>query len=474
MKNLYRFSLLIVMFLCAVAANAQHKIIKAVDSNETTHNYFYNDKGQLVWEIYGLNARIYVYNEAGQNTITTQYSWVAADNAYKAIQEETCTYDADGNLTEKNKVENVGTIFEVKWTYKYYDYVNGIATYYDEYKNGSLYYMYKQLPEYDSSNRLVKCVVMYADPVDYTNPTHETVSYDDKDKETTKTYGADGYVTEENDGKTTYTYTYTDLKAEYAPANFKAEIVGNQTALSWDAVDGAQKYILTYEQKVEEVTGTSKTVTVGEGERWFAVQAVIGGVVRNASVISSTMTDAGKLPVTDLAVGEMTRSEEATESDKADSRVFYNIPLTWTLPEGHSEIVKIVVYYKSVYGNDSYKTVGETIENAEGKEDLVVLPNATSYTLRVDPFEVAEWDSNNKPYKGIDTPVYLRIVYTTGESEKSNIVYVNPFDKFDNPAGINNATVNTAKSAVRKYIENGKVVIEKNNKKIGVDAIEIK
>lgn len=108
MKNLYRFSLLIVMFLCAVAANAQHKIIKAVDSNETTHDYFYNDKGQLVWEIYGLNARIYVYNEAGQNTTTTQYSWVSANNAYKAIQEETCTYDADGNLTEKNIVKNAG------------------------------------------------------------------------------------------------------------------------------------------------------------------------------------------------------------------------------------------------------------------------------------------------------------------------------------------------------------------------------
>lgn len=474
MKNLFRIGLTLIMVFCAVATNAQHKIIKALDSNETEHHYFYNDKAQLVWELFGLNIRIYSYNDAGQNTSMTQYAWVYAENTYKATKEEVYTYDAEGNLTEKSVDNTLANPYGAKMSYKYYDYVNGVATYYDEYKNGNLYYMYKQLPEFDSSNRLVKCLVMYADPDKYPNPTHETVDYSSRDREITKSYDEDGNLISENDGKVTYNYTYTDLKAEYAPANFKSQVVGNRTELSWDAVPGAEKYILTYEQKVEEVMGTSKSVVVGDGERWFAVQAVIDGEVRNAAFTSSTMTDPGKLPVTDLAVGEMTRTEEAIESANADTRVFYNIPLTWTLPEGHSEIVKINVYYDSkTFGKDVVVPVAEKIQKGKDDEEIVILPNATSYTLKIDPYEVTEWDEDGKPVKGIETPVSVRIVYVSGESERSNIVYVNPFEKLENPTGIETITHNAA-DRIGKYLDNGKVVVLKNGRKYGVDAVEVK
>lgn len=400
--------------LLSYAQSAQTPI-RALDSNDDTHYYYYNADNQLFWELFGTTRREYEYNPQGLPTSMKQYAWVSAQGDYTLSTLETYEYDAQGNMTKKDHTRSIGTPYEVKYSYQYFNYVNGIATYYDEYKNGSLYYMYKQVPTYDSANRLTSCNIYYADPDDYTNPTHETVNFTGKEAENKMTYDEAGSLIKENKGKTEYTYTYTELNKSLAPANLTATDINGKVTLTWDAVPNAEKYIVSYDQERIEVSTTTYTTTVNTGNRYFTVQAVIDGIERNAATpVLAEIEDEGKLPVTDLAVGTIFETEEATESEEWGTRVFYNIPLTWSLPAGHSEIVKFDVHYNS-------KTYGEEVPVP------VVDPAATSFTLRVDPFEVTEWDEDGTPYKGIDTPIFITVTYVTGKSDKSNVVIVNPY-----------------------------------------------
>lgn len=406
------------------AQNAQ-EIIRAVDSNEDTHSYYYNEQNQLFWESYGTTRREYKYNAAGQCTEMNQYAWVAAEGNYSPTQKESYTYDAAGNLSQKVVDKSINNPFGAVWTYKYFDYQNGVATYYDEYKGSSLYYMYKQLSEFDAQGHQTKCTVMYADPDKYQNPTHETVDYKDKENEYTKTYNAEGRLTAEFNGKMSYEYQYTELSAAYAPKNLKAETGNGKIKLTWDPVAGAEKYIVSYDLKRIEVEGCEYSTAIATGERQFTVQAVVGGMERNAATpLSVTISDTGMLPISNLATGMVTETLEDTESEAmGGKRLFYNIALSWSLPEGHSEVVKYILYYDS-------RTFGKDVMTG------IVDPAATSYTLKIDPYEVADYDEEGNPCKGYDTNISISVVYTSGESERSNVVTLNPYNLIHGITGI--------------------------------------
>lgn len=410
-------TILSLLMLGTITASAQdsHKIIKATDSNEYEHYYYYNAQNQLFWETFGTTRNEYTYNEAGQKTGMNQYSWIPADADFKLMNTETYTYDADGNLSERVQVKNVGGAFEVTWKYVYSDYENGVATYYDEYKNGNIYYMYKQVSTFDANKNQTACTVYYADPDKYTNPTHATVEYKDKDYEYTKEYDANGNLIKENTGKISYEYSYADLGAAYSPANFKAANNGDGTVtLTWDAVAGADSYVVAYDLERDTINATNYSIKVGTGNRLFTVQTIAGGMLRNAvAPIEAKVVDAGNLPITDLAVGTIYETEEETESEEASKRTFYNIPLTWTLPQGHSEIKGFHVNYKSLTYGNTYRG-----ENAS---------NLTSYLLKVDPYEVVKYDEKGKITESVETEIYVTIIYASGESEKSNTITVNPY-----------------------------------------------
>lgn len=461
MKNLYRIGVTLIIAFCAVVANAQHKIIKAFDNYENTTDYFYNADGLLIWEQSGTTRREYTYDENGNPKSMTQYGWVEYDKAYKVTQSETYVYNADNLLIEKRVVKNPGSSYEDDKIYKYSEFNKGIATYYDEYNNsrgGAWWYMYKQVPEFDEKGQLTSLVIYYDDPDTYSS--HEAAAFKNKDAEESYIYDENGNMTRKVTKAKTTDYTYTDLAAKYAPANLTVVAEDGDVTLSWDAVVGAEKYIVTYDQTSKEVTGTTETVTVGTGDRNFAVQAVIDGVARNASFVTVTIVDKGKLPVTDLTVGTMTKTTEETESVEAPTRDFFNIPLTWTLPEGHSDVVKFNIYYDSQRYGKTY--VSETN------------PDATGYTLKIDIDEMALKDENGVPCTGVLTDIYVTVVYVTGESDKSNIVKVNPFKDLGLETGVKNLSVEATKNIVRKYMNSGKVVVEKNGKKYGIDAVEVK
>lgn len=448
----------LVASMVSLTAHAQStsKIISSTDSNDYIHHYYYNSDNQLFAETFGTTSRQFFYNENGKCTKMIQSGWKQSEGNYADTQIERYEYDADGNLSKKTVDKTVNNTFGAVWTYEYSDYVNGVATYYDEYKNGTLYYMYKQVPVFDTNNNLTECTVYYADPDKYTNPTHATVEYGSKDYTYTKTYDENGVLTAENDGKTSYQYVYADVNPSYVPANLRADNNNGKVTLTWDAVEGAESYIVIYDLERMTVDATNFTTTVGIGKRPMGVQPVINGVERNAAMTVVTVSDPGMKPITDLAVGEITKTVEETESEELTTRTFYNIPLSWSIPEGCSEIVKFNVYYYSMtYGNTYY---------------AVTEPKATSCVLRIDPFEVAEQNEEGELKKGVETPIYITVFYKSGESEKSNTVIVNPFkDLGDEAAGIDNITADETSDAMYNLagqrVNNAKGIVIKNNKK---------
>lgn len=427
--------LLLFLSLTAMLSYAQdaHKTVSAVDQNKDTHYYYYNTQNQLIWELVGTTRYEFEYNAAGQRTKRQTYLWVSNPGEYQKSNYETYEYDADGNVVKTTVMKKPWnkTDYEEDDVFQNYIYEDGFAKSWDNYYKGTLYYNFRNVLTKGDNGDVTKVVTERFDP-------------DAPEK---------GWVT-----SNTLTYTYADLAAKYAPANLSIDSNNGNVTLNWSPVEGATSYVVSYDNERDTIKGsTTFSVILGTGNRQFAVQAIVDGVERNASFCNLSVQDPGKKAITDLVVGEITQVEEETESEDLKTRTFYLIPLTWTLPEGHSVIEKFNIYYNSkAYGNNC--SVSQ------------VDPAATSFTLKIDPFEVAEWDENGNLSKGIETPIYVTIVYTTGESEKSNVVTVNPFKLLGGEStAISSLNVNLGSEIIYNVagqrISSAKGIVIKNGKK---------
>ncbi len=392
-------------------AQTEHKIIQAIDSDDYTYYYYYDAQNRLSWKVFGTTRNEYTYNDAGQLVTMTQNAWVEANKAFTLLKTETYEYDAEGNMTRKT-IDRNGNVD----TYEYADFENGIATTTVYCDRGKYYYDQKTTIEYNNDKTVAAIRTTEFDrdyPEDGYYKLEDTeYTYTDGDMTSEKqiSYKSDGSV------RKTFTlnYSYTELASQYAPANLQALENNGTVTLSWNKVEGAAAYLISYDLKRETVTDLQYQLVATTGDRIFAVQPVIGEELRNAAFARVEVVDPGKLPITDLTLGTVTETVEETESDELATRTFYNIPLSWTMPAGHSKVMKFSFYYNSTtYGNEFRVSIDEPLQ--------------TNYTLKVDPFEVTEWDEDGTPVKGIETPIYMTVTYETGESEKSNIVYVNPF-----------------------------------------------
>lgn len=471
------FSTILLCIAVTAMSAAKHVVpVTAVDaqgekgSTKYNINYIYNSDNKLVWELIEASTRKeYTYNDKGLVSRITPYNWVEYTKSFKVGNIQDFEYDENGLVSKMTETMPNGD----QNIYTYTKYEGTIAIEYSmlekKKESGKEYkYDYKVKIDRDDQGREIKLWIEELD-YDYLKDGFcgiRTEEYTYADNTTllpaTKTTLKYDYTFEKpkNSSKSVITYTYAEVKSEYAPKNLKAESDSEgKVTLTWDAVEGVTEYVVSYDLEHVKVTGTTYSVTLATGERKFTVQSIIDDLERNgADPVEASIVDPGKLPVTDLAVGTMTRTEEETESEEAPIRVFYNIPLTWTLPEGHSEIKDIKVYYNSsVYGEDVPESVGSS--------------TATSYTLKKDPYEFAEWDEHGVPYKGINTPIYVKIVYVTGESEKSNVIYVNPWDEFE--TGIEAVSAAPAHLSNKIYTIDGKIaktnmkgIVIMNGKKI--------
>ncbi len=412
--------------LCVLSANAgERKVVKvttpasSADDTEGNDYYIYNAAGQLIWIQSTANSSrsVFEYNDKGQAVKKTTLSWVPADRAYKELNTETYEYSADGNVARMEQYRNVGTAYQSHYVWTYSDYENGVAksAHMEDIRATVTYqYDYKTMLEYDASNRLLKKTTEeydydYPDDGFYAYESYEYTYQDNGDinTETQKTYN---YDYEKVRKSVVYSYTYSDLDASFAPSGLKAQINGSSIALSWDAVAGAEQYVVTYDQEHTIVSGTSFTASdIALGEHLFTVQSIMNGEEKNAAdPVSATIADPGKLPAENLAASECKKVEETTE-EGADV-TFFVIPLSWTIPAGHSDIKGIRVYYGNEYVSVESKT-------------------ATSYDLKLYEWQVRNTDAEGVYTDGKSIDIAVVLVYGSGEAEKSNIVSVNPYNE---------------------------------------------
>ncbi len=420
-----RKTLLIIMALIAVvvcANAADRKVTKIIiaaasegDSDDAEY-YIYNPQGQLIWMQTSSTRYEYEYDADGNLMKRNTLSWIAADRAYKVLNTAVYEYGADGNVSKMNRSLNLGSPYQRNYYYTYSDYKNGEATAWKEYNadSGNLRYEYKVENALNTDGTIAKKTVYEFDP-DYPEDgyyIYETNEYTylsngDIDTEVYTTYKQDGTVKKTSKR----TYTYSDLDASYVPANLKADVNGASIVLSWDAVAGAESYVVTYDQEHTTVSATTFTAKdIAVGDHLFAVQAVVDGTERNAATpVSATVADPGKLPAEKLAAGKSKKVVET--NDEGDDVTFYVVPLTWAFPAGHSAIKDIRVYY-----NDNYVSLNSQ--------------KATSYDLKL-----YEWQARNTNSAGdfieggVTFNIAVTIMYGSGESEKSNIVVANPYNE---------------------------------------------
>lgn len=442
------FALLFSLFTYAESMHNVRMTVTPLKDNTTGQivydscYYYYNAKNQVIWEQQSSIRYVYTYNAAGQRVRRDGYSWVEAYKKYVGIGYKEYEYNTDGTLKEDRtykEVYNQPGVYDCK-KIVYTKYDGDVAIEYSQYNNDVLWYNYQVTLTKNAKGQITKKVTKQQDPDTtlkrWVNYLTETYTYQTNGDIKTYTNTPDGKDASEA------TYYYADFDANYVPQSLTASCTDGVVTLKWDAVSGASQYLVTYDQFHVVVDGNSLQTVVPVGERTFVVQPIIDGAERNASTpVTINVTDATMLPITDLKAGAPYSTME--KPDEGDDREFYNIPLTWTIPEGHSDIKDIIVYYDSkVYG----KGVATRVQN----------PAATNYILRVAPFEMAEWDSNGTPFKGINTPVYVAVEYFTGLSDKSNVVYVNPFDAIT--TAIKSTTVEAQPSSAASYNVAGQTV----------------
>lgn len=432
--------ILLISLAFALTANAgitneteSHRIIKTITPHtdpttkeviyDTCH-FYYNAQGLLLWEQRQTMRYTYEYNSNGQKTKRNKLSWVEADKEYKNVGFDIFTYNADGTMAtmEKHKPLYNSDGYDVsKFVYKSYE--DGIATTYDNYFNDELWYNYRVTLTKDDNGRIKK---MLTEQNDADNKTPKWLTYQVEDI----TYKANGdidsytttpYDVERKKAKTSETayHYYADINSSFAPKNLTGSSTNGNVHLSWNAVANAEAYVVTFNQTYITTKTNSLDLVVTTGTREFTVQSAISDASGNdeyiwlncADPITLTITDDNRIAVNDLSLSRV--YEEVVKADDGRDREFYCMEMKWTKPVSPSTIVGYTMYYNS-------NTFGDNVPVQ------VQDPDATTFTLKLDPYEVRETDSRGDLTTGSDVPIYIVVNYATGPSAKSNVVTVNP------------------------------------------------
>ena len=456
--------------------------------------YYYNSQNQLAIETTYTQLR-YIYNVNG--TKASKETWNFSNGIFCCTMAEIYEYDeegniilattnyynADGEITNSNPVEYSGyingyyTIMKTPYYENHFEYVFNddnqptqvIQLSGDDFSNidQGVFYTYE-------NGVLVKEVV-----ATYSANAEEGHEWDNITSTTEYTYNADGtintrYVTTDANGshnEIEWRYTYSTLDSSFVPQNVTADgtIGNNEVYVSWDAVPGAEKYIVMCDNTIAEVEGKTDYIvpTLKDGEHQIAVLAVVGGERKNISdFVKVSVKDEGNLPMENFKVNGASLIEEATDWGV---NKYYALDLSWDIPEGASTITDYKVYIdngQSWLTTSLYTTGLPADERQDNYNDIsewntgtrIWWTNFENTTQDPETWETISLQS------GPDCKIWICAVYVTGESQPSNVVEVNVYNIAngieENPTGIDNSTPldNNSNQAVEFFNLNGQQV----------------
>lgn len=457
----------------ALTVNAQKQLLYtesfsvADDGTETSTGistyHFYDKSNVNSLDLTSYSKTLYTYNDKGQVATSTAYSW-SSTTGWNEGSETTYEYDAEGNLTKTTTGESF-----VEYSGYEYGYYSKMTTPYYE-GNFKLYF--------NEANQLIQREQIMADGsvnqrekftynADGTLATSHS-AYVSGEEETypsdvTYTYNADGTiantvtVSETRWGAMTTkaVYVYTDYSQSYVPGNVVAKAGDNNVVtLSWEAVAGATEYIVSYDTKRETVTATTLTTpSLLDGSHDFYVQAVIGGIARNASdAVYAEVKDEGKLPASDFQITGVEQGENEYGS------VQYNTSVQFTLPETSSTITG----YKLFYGESNWDYTSVALEN------VTVNGNTATATIGLSQYNVGVYNSETYEYDLVTKPLCIVISYVTGDSDKSNVAYWD-FANNQPTTAITDASSSTAVPVAYYSISGSKL----NNAQKGINIVKM-
>ena len=456
--------------------------------------YYYNSQNQLAIETTYTQLR-YIYNDNG--TKASKETWNFSNGIFCCTMAEIYEYDeegniilattnyynADGEITNSNPVEYSGyingyyTIMKTPYYENHFEYVFNddnqptqvIQLSGDDFSNidQGVFYTYE-------NGVLVKEVV-----ATYSANAEEGHEWDNITSTTEYTYNADGtintrYVTTDANGshnEIEWRYTYSTLDSSFVPQNVTADgtIGNNEVYVSWDAVPGAEKYIVMCDNTIAEVEGKTDYIvpTLKDGEHQIAVLAVVGGERKNISdFVKVSVKDEGNLPMENFKVNGASLIEEATDWGV---NKYYALDLSWDIPEGASTITDYKVYIdngQSWLTTSLYTTGMPADERQDAYNDIsewntgtrIWWTNFENTTQDPETWETISLQS------GPDCKIWICAVYVTGESQPSNVVEVNVYNIAngieENPTGIDNSTPlnNNSNQAIEFFNLNGQQV----------------
>ena len=436
------------------------------------NRYYYNAAGQQAVE--RTSSQHYRYNYNADGTIKSRERWGSQggvfcvtsvdayeyDDAKNLVKTATTNYDATGAATRTSGSKYAGYEQGEYTVMTNFSLVDGVEqdTYETHYKvtfneAGQLVDKIQMLKnnetgEFDTPNTFEHYVyengVLTTKLSGYYNAEagHE---YDNVNQKSEYTYNADGTIKTRVDfsygnyqSEVEWRYTYAEQDAAFVPQSVVCDgtIGNNEVYVKWDAVSGAEKYVVIYDNSEAEVEGKTEFITplLNDGEHQVAVLAFVGGEQKNITdFVKVSVKDEGNLPMENFNV---IAAEKVDVESYGYVNSYYNLTLSWDVPAGASAITDYTVYVDKQNGETWYPSTkytsampqDEMKENYNDVNSWVTNRQNFYWTT----FEDTYYDEDTWQTVSLGTgptcKLWITATYATGESQKSNVVEVNIFN----------------------------------------------
>ena len=455
---------------------------------------FYNEKGQKTVEIKGSAKICYYYNEDGTLARSERWSVSQANGAYITSYTDytyadgklakDCTvssgfyvtgniysnYDEQGNYNVKQSFSNDESNIESEYHYEY--------TYADDKSLTQKVELSQDWADKSVYNISAKYDYVYKEgkliSEAYSNYDTWSAAYT-LNKTTTYSYDADGNCIQKADenassGQIVYTdYVFGNIDTTKQVTGVEAIAMPNsvnQIYVKWNAVEGAEKYVVMYDNSIFEVTACEYlTPSLYDGTHYLAVSAVVNGIYQPISdFASASVKDETIQPCTNFRI-------EGTELEIDQWGNIYHINFAWDAPVTPATVTRYIIYIDK--GDPTW------IPSTNVDPDQTTGELANSKIVDCYKSSYMNYDENwNDAGNGPDCKIWVVAVYATGTSEKSNVIEMNIYDEITKAeaTGVSSVemnagqkqmfTISGAKIANAANLPAGTVVIEKQGNSV--------